>query len=271
MAMKDSAILLETDQTERRRSGDLPFDTRPVPGSGLDDLDLDLFEREYLPSVLSQDVLAANGRSLEQRLASLRLTTVDGIPTNAGILVIGIEPTDFLPGAYVQFLRVDGDDLSAPIIDERRLSTALPFLLRDLDELLRLNIRTSVRIGEKLRDERRADYPLAALQQLTRNAILHRLYEGTSSPVRITWYRERVEIYSPGGPYGVVTVENFGRPGAPDYRNPILAEAMGSLGYVQKSDAGLPIARRALEENDNPSAEFTPDPAYVGVVIREAR
>lgn len=77
-------------------------------------------------------------------------------------------------------------------------------------------------------------------------------------------------ICSPGGPYGVVTVENFGQPGVTDYRNPILAEAMGGLGYVQKFGAGLPITRRALEENGNPPAEFTPDPSYVGVIVREA-
>jgi ATP-dependent DNA helicase RecG len=256
---------------ERRRSRDLPFDTQPVYGSTLNDLDLDLFEREYLPSVLNREVLAANGRTVSERLASLRLTTVDGVPTNAGVLLIGIEPTDLLPGAYLQFLRIDGTDLSAPIINERRLNTALPSLLRELDELLKMNISTSVRIGEELRDQRRSDYPLAALQQLTRNAILHRTYEGTSAPVRLTWYSDRVEIYSPGGPYGVVTVENFGRPGVTDYRNPILAEAMGGLGYVQKFGAGLPITRRVLEENGNPPAEFTPDPAYVGVVVREAR
>ncbi len=256
---------------ERRRSRDLPFDTQPVYGSSLDDLDLNLFEREYLPSVLNREVLAANGRTVSERLASLRLATVDGVPTNAGILVIGVEPTDFLPGAYLQFLRVDGTDLSAPIIDESRLTMALPSLLRELDALLKRNIRTAVQIGEELRDQRRSDYPLAALQQLARNAILHRTYEGTSAPVRLTWYSDRVEIYSPGGPYGVVTVENFGRPGVTDYRNPILAEAMGGLGYVQKFGAGLPITRRALEENGNPPAEFTPDPAYVGVVVREAR
>jgi ATP-dependent DNA helicase RecG len=256
---------------ERRRSGDLPFDTRPVPGCTIKDLDLDLFQREYLPSVLSHEVLAANGRSVDQRLASLRLTSVDGVPTNAGLLVIGIEPTEFLPGAYVQFVRVDGTDLAAPIIDEQRITTALPSLLRQLDELIKLNMRTSVRIAGSLRDQRRPDYPLAALQQITRNAVLHRTYEGTSAPVRLTWYSDRVEIYSPGGPYGVVTVENFGRPGVTDYRNPILAEAMSGLGYVQKFGAGLPITRRALEENGNPPAEFTPDPAYVGVVVREAR
>jgi len=136
--------------------------------------------------VLTPEAAAANGRTTAQRLSALRLTSVDGTPTNAGLLIIGVEPTEFLPGAYVQFLRVDGTDLSGPIIDERRLSTALPSLLRELDDLLRLNIRTSVQIGEALKDTRRADYPLAALQQLTRNAIMHRSYEGTGSPVRLT-------------------------------------------------------------------------------------
>ncbi len=138
---------------ERRRSADLSFDTRPAVGSGMSDLDLDLFVRQYLPSVLTPEVVAANGRTVEQRLSALRLTTVDGTPTHAG-----------------------------------------------------------------LRDVRRPNYPLAALQQLTRNAILHRSYEGIGSPVRLTWYDDRVEIFSPGGPYGVVTVENFGRPGVTDYR-----------------------------------------------------
>ncbi|QSB16727.1 putative DNA binding domain-containing protein [Natronosporangium hydrolyticum] len=255
---------------ERRRAADLPFDSRPADGATLGDLDLALFEREYLPSVLTSEVLAANGRTTEQRLASLRLATVDGVPTNAGLLILGTDPARFISGAQVQFVRVEGTSLSDPIVDERRLTSALPDLLRELDELLRLNIRTSVRIGEALRDVRRSDYPLAALQQLTRNAILHRNYEGTASPVRLTWYEDRVEIFSPGGPYGTVTVENFGQPGVTDYRNPILAEAMGGLGFVQRFGAGLPIARRALAENGSPPPEFTPDPSYVGVIIREA-
>ena len=256
---------------ERRRSRDLPFDARPAVGSTLGDLDLDWFEREYLPSVLTPEVLAANGRTVEQRLISLRLTSPEGTPTNAGILILGREPTSFLPGAYLQVVRVDGINLSDPVVDARRLSSALPTLLHDLDDILRLNIKTSVRIADDFRDSRRPDYPMAALQQIVRNAILHRSYEGTSAPVRLNWYDDRVEVYSPGGPYGVVTVENFGRPGLTDYRNPVLAEAMGSLGYVQKFGAGLPIARQSLQSNGNPPPEFTPDPSYVGVTLREAR
>src|SRR5690606_94586 len=83
---------------EKRRAADLPFDARPAVGASLDDLDLALFEREYLPSVLGAEVIEANGRSVGQRLSSLRLATLDGVPTHAGLLVLGLEPTTYLPG-----------------------------------------------------------------------------------------------------------------------------------------------------------------------------
>jgi ATP-dependent DNA helicase RecG len=66
-------------------------------------------------------------------------------------------------------------------------------------------------------------------------------------------------------------VENFGQPGVTDYRNPILAEAMAGLGYVQKFGAGLVIARNTLAGNGNPPPEFTPDPSYLGVIVRQAQ
>ncbi|MGL4746021.1 MAG: ATP-binding protein [Dermatophilaceae bacterium] len=253
---------------ERRRSIDLPFDSTPIPGATLDDLDLDLFTRGYLPAVLPAEVLSANGRTDRERLASLSMATVDGVPTAAGILVLGREPSRHIPGAYVQFVRVDGLDLSEPVIDEKRLDAPIPDLLRELDELLKLNIRTSVDIGTGLRDARTSDYPLAALQQVCRNAILHRSYEATAAPIRISWYADRVEVHSPGGPYGVVTVENFGRPGVTDYRNRVLAEAMAGLGFVQRFGAGMSIVRRTLADNGNPEVEFEPDPNYVAVTIR---
>jgi hypothetical protein len=42
-------------------------------------------------------------------------------------------------------------------------------------------------------------YPTIALQELVRNAVIHRNYEATASPVMLTWYANRVEITSPGG------------------------------------------------------------------------
>ena len=62
-----------------------------------------------------------------------------------------------------------------------------------------------------------------------------------------------------------------GKPGVTDYRNPLLAEAMAGLGYVQKFGAGLEITRATLKRNGNPEPEFTVDPAYIGAVVRSVR
>ena len=51
-------------------------------------------------------------------------------------------------------------------------------------------------------ENRRSAYPLAALQQLTRNAVMHRTYEGTAAPVRVYWFDDRIEITISGATYG---------------------------------------------------------------------
>lgn len=254
--------------SERRRAADLTFDARPMTGLTLDELDLALFEREYLPAALPADVIEENNRTAVERLSALRLTALDGTPTTAGVLLLGTDPTRNLPGAYLQFLRIDGISLDDPVLDEKMLTGPVPTLLRQLDELLSLNIHTAVTIGTGTTDSRMPDYPLAALQQLARNAILHRSYEGTSSPTRLTWYDDRVELFSPGGPYGSVTIENFGRPGVTDYRNPVLAEVMRNLGYVQRFGAGLQVARAAAKRNGNPPVEFDVDASFIGLTLR---
>ncbi|MBV9012293.1 MAG: TetR family transcriptional regulator [Pseudonocardiales bacterium] len=196
------------------------------------------------------------------------MASQDGIPTAAGILTVGIDPLAFVPGAYVQFLRLGGDGLDAPIKDEKRLDGTLLDVLRQLDEVLELNITTSVDFTSGRREERIPDYPLVALQQVVRNAVLHRSYEHTASPVRITWYSDRVEVISPGGPYGIVSVHNFGQPGITDYRNPALADLLRGLGYVQRFGMGLPSTRRSLERNGSPPPEFTVTDSHVSVTMR---
>lgn len=81
-------------------------------------------------------------------------------------------------------------------------------------------------------------------------------------------FDDRIEINSPGGPYGAVTADNFGEPGALDYRNPIIAEAMRVLGLVQRFGFGIPAARRALKENGQQGPEFRVEPNWVRCTVR---
>lgn len=255
---------------EKRRHLDLPHDVWPVPGTNEADLNLLLFQQSYLPAAVAPEVLEENRRTPSEQVASLRFLTSTGEATVLGILVLGTEPRRQVPGAYVQFVRFDGTELSDPVQDRKEVSGALPELLRRIDELLEAHITVATEVTSNPIEVRRADYPLAALQQLTRNAIMHRTYENTHAPVLIYWFDDRIEINSPGGPFGRVTAENFGRRGITDYRNPHLAEAMKTLGYVQRFGVGIEIARRELARNGSPQPEFEVEPSHVLAVVRRA-
>jgi ATP-dependent DNA helicase RecG len=255
---------------ERRRHRHLPFDLQPVSFASLSDLSRIAFETEYLPGAFSADTLEANHRSYEQRLSACRMIeSVDNpVPTVLGSLVIGARPRDLIPCAYIQFLRVDGTELDSPIVDEAAIDGRLGEVLNRIDDKVKANISTSVDIQSSSIERRRADYPLAALQQLIRNAVMHRSYEATNAPIRLTWFSDRIEIINPGGPYGIVNAANFGQPGITDYRNPHLAEGMKVLGFVQRFGVGIATARRLLAENGNPAPEFEPRETHVLVTIR---
>ena len=116
-------------------------------------------------------------------------------------------------------------------------------------------------------EQRRPDYPLGALQQLLRNAVMHRSYE-VNAPVYWYWFSDRIEIQSPGGLYGRVNESNFGKSGATDCRNQVLAEGLKVLGYVQRFGMGLEIARRRSLENGNPEPTFQFSASAVLAVLR---
>lgn len=104
---------------EKRRFRDQPFDARPCHSAALSDLDQVWFRETYLPAAVDPEILAANERSTEERLASTRmiLSPTEPTPTHLGVLTLTAQPRDFLPGAYVQFLKVAGPTLADPPVD----------------------------------------------------------------------------------------------------------------------------------------------------------
>lgn len=251
---------------ERRRHHDRPFDVQPIREAELEELDRLRFEQEYLPALVARDVLEANERSYEQKLAATKMVLGEEAltPTTLGLLVIGKSPSDWLPGAYTQFLRLAGNDLTAPVVDEVPIHGTVADQIRRLEEKLTAHNLRGVRFGDVTAEERLEAYPMDALRQLVRNAFMHRSYEATNTPVRVYWFDDRIEIHNPGGPFGSVTPENFGQPGITDYRNPNLAEALRALGYVQRFGAGIAIARKALGNR----LRFEVQPGVVAAIIQ---
>lgn len=255
---------------EKRRYKNLPFDIYPVPTAALGDLSKTVFINEYLPVAFAADILEENHRSYEERLASCRMivSPENTTPTVTGLLAVGKSPQDFLEGSFIQFLRIDGAELADPVVDEELCNGSIADMLRRAEEKLRAHNRTSLDVISAPTHSRESPYPQAAIQQILYNAVLHRTYEGTNAPIRVYWFNDRIEIHSPGGPYGNVTPQNFGTPGITDYRNPNVGDVLKIFGYIQAFGRGIAIARREMERNGNPPVEFEPTSNAVVAILR---
>lgn len=250
--------------SERRIALARSFDARPCSEATLDDMALGQFDA-YRREAIDPETISANHRPVEQQLASLRLYDPErACPTHAGILLFGKNPCFFLPGAYVQYLKLPGTELTDLPEDQAEISGDLHSVLRELEGRLKLLIQTTMRAVSSLEEKLLPDYPEWALRELLMNAVMHRNYD-SNTPIRFYVFSDHIEIQSPGGLYGEATPENF--PTRNSYRNPVIAEAMKSLGFVNRFGYGVQRAQALLTQNSNPPAEFGFDEHSVLVKI----
>ena len=246
----------ETMLAERKARNFTTFDARPCFGASLDDIDLDLFQHDYLPKAVDAEVLAADDRPIERKLESLRFfNSAYGLPTNAAVLLFGKDPRRFFPGAYVQYVSFGGRDKAATILNEHPFKGPIVRMLAQIDLFIETTIaRKRPVFVTALREETRTDYPKGAIRELVMNAIMHRDYQG-NAPIHFYQYADRLEVVNHGGLYGRARPENF--PNVSDYRNPIIAEAMKVLGYVNCYNRGINMVQDELVANGNGKAEFS--------------
>ena len=253
--------------TEKRRWGQLPHDMYEVSGASIHDIDMQRFTQEYLPHAVSPEVLKENERNREEQMQSLRLLTSENIPTVTALLMLGKDIRHWSPGAYIQFVRFEENEANDQIKNQEEINGTLPDQLRQLDSILRANISVSLDTSGTTHLEF-PDYPYTALRELVRNAVIHRNYE-SYTPVRVYWFSDKIVISSPGGVYGEVTKENFGKKGYTSYRNPTIAEAMKNMGFMQRFGIGFATVHKELKNNGNPPADFDINENFIFVTIKK--
>ncbi|MBN1508605.1 MAG: putative DNA binding domain-containing protein [Sedimentisphaerales bacterium] len=254
--------------TEKRTHHARTFDLRPCRGCGRDELVLDLFQLTYLKAAVAPELIEENNREMLLQMASLGFWyTAEVCATNAGAILFAQDPLNWFPGAAIQYVRYEGDALDSEVLDERRFEGDLITVLRELDGFLRTLFPSRPESVSALKENARVPYPMLAARELLMNAVMHRDYE-SNAPIRFYWFRSRIEIQNPGGLYGAVTPETF--PDQNDYRNPKIAEAMKTLGYVNTFGRGIARVQQSLHDNGNPPAEFDINqPTFFLATIRE--
>jgi ATP-dependent DNA helicase RecG len=252
---------------ERRPEHKQPFDTRPCYGASLQDIDQDILRKVYeigkeekgepetFPSFESWLTLKQLGRPIKDRW----------VPTIACVLVHGICPQSFLPGAKIEFVRYGGADVDAPVTARKTLTSDLPSQLESLWTQLSAHNASVPIAGQGIAAPYAPLYPLEALKELARNLVQHRQYEGTNAPGRVEWYDDRIEFYNPGAPFGRASEGEFGSHA--DYRNPLITSLLVQSGYVEQLGRGIRRVGLLLERNGNPPLRHETN-GYTRVTVR---
>lgn len=240
---------------ERRTSYMATFDATPCLAAKLNDIDADLFRTKYLQPLLGKDVVDTDPRSIEEQMSAVGMYDMEHqCPTYAAIVLFGNRPRRFMPGLYVQYVKFKGEDVTSEVENELQLEGNYCVMLPRLESLLELSvIKKKPVFVSLLREEMVNNYPYTAIRELLLNACMHRDLQ-SNTPLRFYEFANHLEILNAGGLYGNARPENF--PRVNDYRNPLIASAMKTFGYVNMFNRGVGQVQEDLKSNGNPSADF---------------
>lgn len=136
--------------TERRLSNVRTFDAMPCLGTSIDDLDVALIRKEFLPKAVAEDILGEDKRDITDQLASLAsLASLVSLglydlryncPTNGAIVLFGKNPERHVHGAYIQYVRFKGKDRAGDILNEHKFSGNLCRVLPKIDAFVETSI-----------------------------------------------------------------------------------------------------------------------------------
>lgn len=168
-------------------------------------------------------------------LVSFGLVTGADTLTNAGALFADDCP---LWQSRLYCTRWDGKDKSDAINDAEFTGNIL-MLLREAMNFIKSNTRKG---WEKLPNGRKnkPEYAERAVLEAMVNHFIHRDYTVMGGEVHLDIYDDRLTVTSPGGMYNGMLIQNLDIDDvSSERRNPILANVMAQLNYMEKRGSGL--------------------------------
>lgn len=236
-------------------------DERPVNRATLKLLNQDLLQNYLAEKRGSRPQFA---RMTDDQAYEMLAITRNGIPTLAGVFNFCSYPQGFFPELGITAIVIPGteigdlDSQGARFLDNKRIEGTISDMFDEAMAFCKRNMRVKTIIDPRTgKRADRTEYPLDAIREIILNALIHRDYsvhtEGT--PIQIDFFSDRLEVHSPGGLYGRMTVEQLGI-AHPDTRNPVLAIMTESLTEAEHRYSGIPTIRKAMQEAGLPEPQF---------------
>ena len=244
-----------------------PFDATACEGATLSDLDSAWMARFVRGARRIRQFPLPEGTPPEALLEHLKLLN-RGRLTNAAVLLFGDSPQRFLLSSEIKCAHFHGTEVEKPIPSYQVYQgTVFELVDQAVDFVLSKINRAIGTRSESARAPRTYEIPEEVVTEAVVNAVAHRDYTSNGS-VQVMLFADRLEVWNPGSLPPPLTFEMLRAPHASVPANPLLAEAMYLVSYVERMGTGtLDMIRRCVAAG-LPEPEFTVTDAFVARVWR---
>ncbi len=222
------------------QSGDLrtlPFDASACPRATLNDLPQEKIQTFLELAKRERNYPLPAKTAREKALAHLNLLD-DRRPTHAAVLLFGKEPQRFLPTSEVKCMHYHGTSVSKPIPSYQIYKgTAFELVDQAVDFVLsKINRHIGTR-AQSVQAPATHELPKEAVTEAIVNAVAHRDYTSNAS-VQVMLFADRLEVWNPGELPPALTPDRLREPHASIPRNPLIAEPLYLVRYIEKAGSG---------------------------------
>jgi ATP-dependent DNA helicase RecG len=245
---------------QSKATGD--YEAEIVPGATLADFD-DEMVAEYVAKREARtrrkiELESNDAKGATQLLKDIGALDQRGHPTVAGILLFGKNPQTFLPQSGVVFVKFPGVEPrgEAGRVGYGRREEINGPLARVIERTWQV-VFEEMRVGaivKGLEREEVLEYPEFAVREALVNAVCHRDYRLRGRRIEVRKYADRLEIISPGGLAGFITLDNIIEEHFS--RNPRLVQGLFQWGYIEELGLGIDRMIEDMVAAGHPTPKF---------------
>lgn len=281
-SLSDGRVLLRSGEKNRPLSGEEirhlaaakgagDYEQEVVPGASLADLD----EQVIAEYAAKRRLRGARGEKMTDRELLLDTGAIDeqGNPTMAGLLLFGRAPQRFLAhsgAVLVHFAgtAAGGRDGLPGYTRREEISGPLHRVIETLWDVIQEEMRHESVISGLKREEQ-PEYPLPAVREAIVNAVAHRDYRVAGRRIEVRMFDDRMEIVSPGGLPGHITLDNIVEEHFS--RNPRLVRGLFYWGFIEELGLGIDRMIDEMVQAGHPPPQFEATPFTFKVTLRNVR
>jgi hypothetical protein len=183
----------------------------------------------------------------------------DGDLTHAAILLFGLHPQRFLVTSEVKCMHFHGTEMRKPIPSYQIYQgTVFDLVDQAVDFVMSKIARTVGTHGQGPEAPVEYELPRDAVVEAIVNAVAHRDYASNAS-VQVMLFADRLEVWNPGELPPTLTIDKLRLPHASIPRNPLIADHLFLVRYIEKAGTGTLDMIARCREAGLPEPEFRQD------------